>query len=131
MVQRHVLYLGEINDAQRAPWWRSIAVFDEDAGAATPLALFPADRQAPEPACRLWDLLELDTFWPPRLPLSRKGTRWLNALKTLVAYRLIDPGSEWRLHRSWYDHSALGDLLGEDFAIAHSHTLYRCLAQII
>jgi len=156
VVQRHVLYLGEINDAQRAAWWRSIAVFDEDAGAATQLALFPADRQAPEPACtvvqvklsglqlrrprqwgacwpacRLWDLLELDTFWPPRLPLSRKGTRWLNALKTLVAYRLIDPGSEWRLHRSWYDHSALGDLLGEDFAIAHSHTLYRCLAQII
>ena len=31
VVQRHVLYLGEINDAQRAAWCRSIAVFDEDA----------------------------------------------------------------------------------------------------
>jgi hypothetical protein len=51
IVQRHVLYLGEINDAQRAAWCRSIAVFDEDAGAATQLALFPEDRQAPELAC--------------------------------------------------------------------------------
>nr|MBP6735534.1 IS1634 family transposase [Chromatiaceae bacterium] len=34
-------------------------------------------------------------------------------------------------HRHWYDHSALGDLLGEDFRIAHSHTLYRCLDQLL
>ena len=82
-------------------------------------------------AGELWDLLQLDAFWQPRLPPSRKGTRWLNVLKTLVAYRLIDPGSEWRLHRHWFDHSALGDLLGEDFAIAHSHTLYRCLDHLV
>ena len=46
VVQRHVLYLGEINDAQGAAWCRSIAVFDEDAGAATQLALFPARRRS-------------------------------------------------------------------------------------
>jgi len=156
VVQRHVLYLGEINDAQRAAWCQSIEVFDEDSGASAQMALFPEDRQAPDLACAvvqiklselqlrrprqwgacwlacgLWDLLELDAFWQPRLPPSRKGTRWLNVLKTLVAYRLIDPGSEWRLHRHWYDHSAMGDLLGEDFAIAHSHTLYRCLDHLL
>ena len=81
-------------------------------------------------------LRTLVTFVPrrlqaPRLPPSLKGTRWLNVLKTLVCYRLIDPGSEWRLHRHWYDHSALGDLLREDFRIAHSHTLYRCLDQLL
>ena len=27
--------------------------------------------------------------------------------------RLIDPGSEWRLHRQWFTHSAMGDLLGD------------------
>jgi hypothetical protein len=148
--------VGEINDAQRAAWCRSIEVFDEDAGAAGQMALFPEDRPAPELACAvvqvklsglqlrrprqwgacwlacgLWDVLQLDAFWQPRLPPSRKGTRWLNVLKTLVAYRLIDPGSEWRLHRHWFDHSALGDLLGEDFAIAHSHTLYRCLDHLV
>ncbi len=156
VVQRHVLYLGEINDVQRAAWCRSIAVFDEDTGTATQLALFPEDRPAPELACAvvqvklsglqlrrprqwgacwlacgLWDLLQLDTFWQPRLPPSRKGTCWLNVLKTLVAYRLIDPGSECRLHRHGFDHSALGDLLGEDFAIAHSYTRYCCLDHLV
>jgi hypothetical protein len=42
----------------------------------------------------LWDELRLDDFWRPLLPLSRQGTDWLNVLKTLVVYRLIDPGSE-------------------------------------
>jgi hypothetical protein len=156
VVQRHVLYLGEINDARRAAWCRSIAVFDEDRGACSQLALFPEDRAAPELACAvvqvklnalqlrrprqwgacwlacaLWDLLELEAFWRPRLPPSRKGTRWLNVLKTLVACRLIDPGSEWRLHRTWFDRSAMGDLLGEDFTIAKSDTLYRCLDKLV
>ena len=45
----------------------------------------------------------------PRLPDSRKGTHWRNVLKTLVAYRLIDPGSEWRLHRQWFEQSAMAE----------------------
>ncbi len=154
--QRQVLYLGEINDSQRAAWCRTIQVVDPAGDAPTPVALFPDDRTPPvlecdivqirlsglrlcrpRPwgacwlACELWSRLCLDDFWRPRLPPSRKGTRWLNVLKTLVCYRLIDPGSEWRLHRHWYDHSALGDLLGEDFRIAHRHTLYRCLDQLL
>ena len=40
----------------------------------------------------VWDILELDTFWKQRLPSSRKGTSWLNILKALTCYRLIDPG---------------------------------------
>jgi transposase len=52
-------------------------------------------------------------------------------LKTLVAYRLIDPGSEWRLHRQWYERSAMGDLLGADFALAHKDNLYRCLDRLL
>jgi hypothetical protein len=156
VVQRQVLYLGEINDSQKAAWCRTIKVIDEDQDAAVQVALFPQDRSAPplecdvvqvrlsglrlhRPrqwgacwlTCELWDQLQLDRFWQPRLPASRKGTRWLNVLKTLVGYRLIDPGSEWRLHRHWYDHSAMGDLLGEDFALAHSHTLYRCLDKLL
>jgi hypothetical protein len=31
VVQRHVLYLGEINDTQELAWRRSIAVFEEGA----------------------------------------------------------------------------------------------------
>jgi transposase len=156
VAQRQVLYLGEINDAQRAAWCRSIEVLDEERGSSRQVALFPEDRTAPaidcdvvqvrlnglklhRPrqwgacwlSCALWDQLQLDAFWQPRLAPSRKGTRWLNVLKTLVSYRLLDPGSEWRLHRHWYDRSAMGDLLGESVAIAHSHTLYRCLDKLL
>ena len=129
-VQRHVLYLGEINDSQRAAWCQTIEAFDENRQSGKQIALFPEDRAAPpldcdvvhvrlsglrlrRPrqwggcwlACHLWDQLQLDEFWSPRLPVSRQGTRWLNVLKTLVAYRLIDPGSEWRLHRQWFERS--------------------------
>lgn len=37
----------------------------------------------------LWQQLDLDSFWRPRLPPSREGTPWLLVLQTLVAYRLI------------------------------------------
>ena len=75
----------------------------------------------------VWDMLELDTFWRSRLPSSRKGTSWLNMLKALVCYRLIDPGSEFRFHREWYVRSAIGDLLGEDYSLAQKDKAYRCL----
>ena len=156
IVQRHVLYLGEINDAQRAAWCKSIEVVEAGCRAATQMAIFPEDRQAPELDCavvqvrldrlrlerprqwgacwlalELWNWLQLDAFWAPRLPASRKGTDWLNVLKTLVAYRLIDPGSEWRLHRQWYASSAIGDLLGEDLSVVQPDTLYRCLDKLV
>jgi hypothetical protein len=35
-------------------------------------------------------------------------------------------GSEWRLHREWFQRSALADLLGEDAGLAEIHKLYRC-----
>ena len=50
-------------------------------------------------ALTLWERLELDRFWGPRLPASREGTRWLDMLKIQVCCRLIDPGSDWRLQR--------------------------------
>ena len=156
VVQRQVLYLGEINDSQRAAWCRSIEVFREGQDRPEQMAIFPEDRQAPaldcdvvqiklselqlhRPrqwgacwlACQLWDQLALDEYWSDKLSPSRKGTRWLNVFKTLVCYRLIDPGSEWRLHRQWYEQSAMGDLLGEDFALVQSDKLYRCLDKVL
>jgi len=153
VVQRHVLYLGEINDRQEAAWQRSIEVFEHGQPLPRTLALFPEERALPDPsaedivrvklselqlrhprqwgacwlACHLYQELELDRFWAERLPPSRKGTRWDWIVQTLSAYRLIDPGSEWRLHREWFERSAMGDLLGADFAaLAESHKLYAC-----
>jgi hypothetical protein len=137
VLQRQVLYLGEINDSQKAAWCQSIEVLECSSGQWRQVALFPEDREAPELAhevvhirldqlqvqrprqwggCwlsgELWQQLRLDEFWRERLPMSREGTDWLEILKILVCYRLIDPGSEWRLHRDWYARSAMGDLLG-------------------
>lgn len=152
VVQRHVLYLGEINSSQELSWRKSIEVFEDGADRPRTLALFPEDRcegvladasvvrlklsqvRLSRPrqwgACwltvRLWEDLWLDRFWAERLPASRKGTRWDQVLLVLAAYRLIAPGAEWRLHREWYGRSALADLLGADAALADSHTLYRC-----
>lgn len=82
-------------------------------------------------ATELWHQLELDTFWKQHLAASRKGTKWLNVLKTLVSYRLLDPGSEWRLHRDWFKNTAMADLLDADHSVAAKDTLYRCLDKLL
>jgi hypothetical protein len=152
VVQRQVLYLGEIHSSQAAAWRKAIAVLDTASGKPRTLALFPEDRcdalvddagvvrlclsaltlQRPRQwgACwlsgQLWRELQLDRFWAERLPPSRKGTRWDQILQVLVAYRLIAPGSEWKLHRAWFGNSAMADLLGADFGLAEAHKLYAC-----
>jgi len=156
-VQRHLLYLGEINDSQKASWTKQVEVFDAAQQQTRELALYPADRAVPEHAseygvqvrlsefelrrprqwgacwvgCQLWEQLGLDEFWRERLADSREGTCWSNVLATLTIYRLIDPGSEWRLHRQWFKHSAMADLLGEDFSLAQKDNLYRCLDKLL
>jgi hypothetical protein len=151
VAHRHVLYLGEINDSQRAAWERTIAVVDERDGEARQLALFPADRTPPPGevdslqvrlselrlehprqwgACwlgdQLWRTLHLDNFFGARLPVSREDTDWERVLRILVIYRLLSPGSEWRLHRQWFGTTALADLLGVDARAVQDDTLYRC-----
>jgi hypothetical protein len=156
VVQRQVLYLGEINDSQKQSWCRTIEVLEEGRERGRQVALFPEDRPVKHAeleiiqvrlnqlelhrarqwgacwlASLLWEQLKLDEFWVQRLRPSREGTRWLNVLKTLVSYRLIDPGSEWRLHRQWYLDTAIGDLLGEDVGLVQIDKLYRCLDKLV
>jgi hypothetical protein len=82
-------------------------------------------------ACQLYEQRELDGFWADRLPHSREGTCWRHILQTLVCYRLIDPGSEWRLHRLGFAQSAMGDLPGEDFALVEKNALSHCRDKIL
>jgi len=156
-VQRHLLYLGEINDSQKEAWTKLTEVFDTQRDLTRPLALYPSDREVPDHAvqhgvqvrlqefelrrprqwgacwvgCQLWDQLQLEEFWKERLPDSREGTSWRHVLQTLAIYRLIDPGSEWRLHREWFKNSAMADLLDEDFSLAQKDNLYRCLDKLL
>lgn len=156
-VQRPLLYLGEINASQREAWTKTIEVFDNDRQEATQLALYPEQQSVPAHASaygvqvrlsefslhrprqwgacwlsdRLWRQLEMEEFWKERLPDSREGTNWRHVLQTLVTYRLVDPGSEWRLHRDWLDRSAMPDLLEEDFGLRQKDNLYRCLDKLL
>lgn len=155
-VQRTVLYLGEINDQQQAAWRKTLDVFDEEQQRYTTLSLFPDDRELPPDAldsvqvrlsglelrrprsfgncwlaCELWHQLGLDEFWRQRLPEGREGVSWAKVLQLLVVNRLLEPGSEFRVHRQWFVDSAMDDLLGEDFAVAEKDRLYRCLDRIL
>jgi hypothetical protein len=153
IAQRHVLYLGEINDTQQEAWRKTIEVLDQ--GKRRQMALFAEhsfpgnnadavglrldeltlNRPRQWGACWLagvlWQRLSLDQSWQERLAPSRKGTRWVAVLQTLVTYRLIDPGSEWRLHRHWFTSSAKADLLDADFGLAEKDTLYCCLDKVL
>jgi transposase len=156
VVQRRVLYLGEINDSQQAAWRKTLEVFDEQQQRSTTLSLFTEDRPAPADAidtiqvklsgmqlrrarpygncwlgCELWGQLELDRFWEQKLPPGRESVSWAQVLQLLVVNRLIEPGSEFRLHRQWFDQSAMDVLLGVDFAVAEKDRLYRCLDRIL
>ncbi|MBZ5499238.1 MAG: IS1634 family transposase [Acidobacteriia bacterium] len=156
VAQKHVLYLGEINDSQMEAWWRSIEILENGKKTPRKISLFPEDRKVQSNdhdvihvhvnqmrlhrprqwgacwlALLLWDQLQLDRYWAGKLPESREGTRWLNVLKILVSYRLIQPGSEWRLHRDWYGKSAVGDLLGEEGEVVPYQNLYRCLDMLV
>lgn len=154
--QRTVLYLGEINDKQELAWRKSLEVFDEDQRCSRTLSLFPEDRELPADAidslqvrlsglelrrprafgncwlaCELWHQLGLEQFWRERLQQGREAVNWETVLQLLVVNRLIDPGSEFRLHRQWFLGTAMDELLNVDFAVAQKDRLYRCLDRLL
>lgn len=156
VVHRTVLYLGEINDTQEAAWQKTLRVFDEDQGRFVTRALFPEDREIPGDgvdswqvklremrlerprsfgACWLsrewWRQLKLDEFWQSKWAQGREAVAWEKVLCLLVTNRLIEPGSEFRVHRHWFDQTAMGELLETDFAVAEKDRLYRCLDRLV
>jgi len=155
-VQRTVLYLGEINDSQQTAWRRTLEVFDEEQQQTRNLSLFPDDREVPAEtldslqvnlaglelrrprpfgncwlASELWRQLGLTEFWRERLPAGREDVSWEKVLRLLVVNRLLEPGSEFRVHRHWFVESAMDELLEADFAVAGKDRLYRCLDRIV
>ena len=155
-VQRTVLYLGEINDQQQTAWRKTLQVFDEQDQRSTTISLFPDDREIPADAvdsvpvklsglelrrprtfgncwlsCELWHQLGLDEFWQQHLPEARESVSWEKVLRLLVVNRLLEPGSEFHVHRQWFVDSAMDELLQEDFVVADKDRLYRCLDRIL
>jgi Transposase DDE domain len=156
VVQRPVLYLGEINDSQEAAWRKTISVFDEQKQRYEQHSLFPSDRPIPADeanalsvvlselrlvrprsygdcwlGCLLWEELELSAFWDARLAQAPGAVPWRKVLQVLTINRLCEPGSEFAVHRRWFDRSAMDELLGVDFAAAAKDRLYRCLDRLL
>jgi transposase len=160
ITQRTVLYLGEINQLQEAAWQDLLDRFDSECHGDTvkpfrqqrlleppPLRLEEVDAiqvklsqmdlRRPRAfgncwlGCEIWRLLELDDFWREKLPEGQEGVAWHKVIELLAVNRLVDPGSEWRLHRQWFDQSAMDQLLAEDFAVASKDRLYRCLDRLL
>ena len=156
-VQRQVLYLGEISAQQEDSWRRALRVFDPALGKTQTMTLFAAPEVIPPEqvntlavrldrmaihhpraygdcwlGCQLWQDLRLDQFWNQRLAADdRSGVPWGKVLAILVINRLIDPGSEFRLHRKWFQQSAMDELLDVDSSAASKDRLYRCLDRIL
>ena len=111
--------------------------------ATTTMSLFPEDREIPADAldsvqvklsglelrrprmfgncwlaCELWHQLRLDEFWQQRLPEAGEAVNWEKVLRLLVVNRLLDPGSEFYIHRQWFVDSAMDELLETSFAVA-------------
>ena len=126
-VQRTVLYLGEINDSQEATWRKTLQVFDETHQQYTALSLSASsdsiqvrlsEMELRRPrafgncwlGCELWRQLRLEEFWEEKLAenVQRETVSWAKVLQLLVVNRLIDPGSEFRVHRQWFDQSEIG-----------------------
>ncbi len=152
--QRQALYLGELNDSQRAEWQKAVEAIDEN-GKLRQMKLFP-DERAPATddssivrirmnqltvknlrnwgevwlGTELWNKLGLDDFWMQKLPPSRKGTDWFSIMKAIVLYRFTSPGSELEMHSNWMANTAIEELIGPG-ALTGRSTLYNCLDRVI
>jgi len=156
VVQRQVLYLGEINDTQQAAWRKTLEVFDEQQQRSCQMSLFPEDREIPPDAVnalhlrmdqlrlrrsrsfgdcwlglKLWSELGLEQFWAESLAEERGEVAWEQVVAILAINRLVAPSSEWKIHREWFLQTALDELLGVDFAAVGKDRLYRCLDRLI
>jgi transposase len=79
----------------------------------------------------LWQELGLDELWQERIDDLRSDVEWSKVLKLLAVNCLIEPASEFYVHRQWFDKIAMDELLSTDYRIASKDRLYRCLDRIL
>ena len=155
--QRPLCYLGELNDAARARWLKTTAVFNQH-GESRQLKLFPSsvnpppgetevaqvlvDRVRLERTRRfgdcflgreLWRRLELDRFFEQCLDRADDAAEvpWSHVAAVLAINRLCAPGSELAIEQRWYPATALDDLLGIEDGKINDTRLYRCLDRLL
>ena len=156
VTQKTVLYLGEITSGQEKAWRKTLNVFDADQNKPVHKYLFAAEEgsicqdidaipvrlshmKLSNPrafgdcwlGCKIWDELQLDSFWEKRIDQYKTAVPFSKVLKLLVMNRLIKPGSEFYVHQHWFDQTAMDVLLNCDFTAAQKNRLYQCLDKIL
>ena len=79
----------------------------------------------------LWKKLELDNIFNKLQTYGREEIEWKTMFCLSVIARLCSPSSELAIAESWYDKTALGDLLGISAEKINDDRLYRTLDHII
>lgn len=156
VTQKTVLYLGEITNDQEKAWRKTLEIFDTDQDKAVHKYLFAAEEgsicedvdaipirlshmKLAHPrafgdcwlGCKIWDELQLDSFWESRIDQYKTAIPFSKVLKLLVMNRLIQPGAEFYVHRHWFDQTAMDVLLNCDFTVAQKNRLYQCLDKVL
>jgi len=75
----------------------------------------------------LWKRLGLESFCESHLAPGREEVAWSVMAVVLVLARFCAPSSELQIAESWYQKSALEDLLGVSYDLINKDRLYRAL----
>jgi hypothetical protein len=124
-------HVGEINDSQERAVSRG-SLRGDSAGRLDRLveaerASVPAAAMGRPAGWRsLWEELQPDRFWTSACRRSARARVGIPELFVLVAYRLLAPRERLAVASGWFERTALADLFGGDFGLAHIHKLYRC-----
>ena len=155
MVQRQVLYLGEINDSQQqigvvrskslmkgrsaTPSWPCFLPIVRPNtrrrhGVQVRLdameCIRPRQWGAFWLACQLYEQLGLDRFWAERLPPYAKVRAGSTSCRRWCVIGLSIRAASGACTGNHSEQSAMADLLGGDFALAEKNALYRCLDKL-
>ncbi len=79
----------------------------------------------------LWKRLKLDEIFMALENEGRQEIPWANMFCVLVLARLCHPSSELAIAESWYEKTALEDLLGIDTDKVNDDRLYRALDHLL
>lgn len=158
VVQRTILHLGELTTSQHHRWQQTLHVINESSEVRQMQLLTEEEhlrRGCPQDSdvvairlsslqvanarefgscwlgVKLWQLLELDSFWEQQLGELRGEVPWAKVAELLAVNRLCDPGSELSVHERWYPRTGMSLLLDCDASVAEKDRLYRCLDRLV
>lgn len=79
----------------------------------------------------LWKRLGLEQFCQAHIPSGREEIAWSVMAAVLVVARFCAPSSELQIAESWYEKTALDDLLGVSPDLINKDRLYRSLDALL